>query len=384
VPEGDRDQEFTQATAAQFPVPLEKEDVGELKELTAWAKYTFSEDHDLVIVNKGDGRLQEGFDVCEKCGYAQVHDEKNPPPDNHDRPYRIQRPKDDYGAECGGKFRQVFLGNQFASDLMLLRIPIKAPFADNLRVEDIQGGEKKTRSRSVALHALSDGLRTLAEGLLKAASMRLQIDPAEFSTGYRLVPRQAGEPLRADVYLFDTLAGGAGYAAQAGECLKAILQEDLLPLLKKCQNPNCDRSCYECLRHYANQFYHHQLDRRLALGLLGYVLSGEFPTRDDFEAQARRLLPLRGMLELEGFTCRSGVTLGGQSVPLLVELGGGRVLAIGTHHGLLHESQPGFDHPVTRLALRQVGVRPVTLNEYLLSRNLPAARAEVEKIIQGG
>ena len=45
---------------------------------------------------------------------------------------------------------------------------------------------------------------------------------------------------------------------------------------------------------------------------------------------------------------------------------------------------PGFDHPVTRLALRQVGVRPVTLNEYLLSRNLPAARAEVEKIIQGG
>ena len=85
---------------------------------------------------------------------------------------------------------------------------------------------------SAAVGVLDDALRTLAEGLLLSASLHLSIDAAEFSAGFRIVPG-TGEGLRADVYLFDTLAGGAGYSDQAGRELPLIL-ERLKTLLLGC------------------------------------------------------------------------------------------------------------------------------------------------------
>jgi hypothetical protein len=376
----DRDQELSQSTSAQFPVPFGEDDVKDWRALTPRADYTFTPDRQLVIVNKGDGKVQEGFSVCTKCGSARIYDPDEPAAGVHDRPYKIQRPRDSYPTNCSGAFRQVFLGHQFLSDLMLLRIPIKPPFADALKVEEVQTGQ--AHGTSVALHALNDALRTLAESLLLAASRRLQIDPGEFSTGYRLLPKQIGFPLRGDVYLFDTLAGGAGYAAQVGEELLTILREDLARLLATCPSKDCDRSCYECIRHYGNQFYHGQLDRGLGAALLRYILDGTTPERGELEAQARRLKPLRRMFELEGFVCRSDAALKGQEVPLLLETNRGRKVAIGTYHGLLDQNQEGFDHPLESLESNGSGARVVLLNEYLLSRNLPAARGKLDEILR--
>src|SRR5262249_25315722 len=141
-------------------------------------------------------------------------------------------------------------------------------------------------------------------------------DPAEFNAGYRIVPGRDDHVLSADIYLFDTLAGGGGYADQAGRNIRAIL-ENALENLETCPK-SCSRSCQDCLRHYGNQFWHEHLDRHIGALLVRYALTDELPPVDDLDAQRRLLLPLRRMLELDGFACESGLSINGVSVPLIV------------------------------------------------------------------
>ena len=305
VPEQDRDQDFTYATSAQFPVPIGHEDIGPWTHLGAKGYFANVADQQLIIVNKGEKEHSSGFDVCDKCGCAKLAEDTCP--ERHDRPYLVPWIRGERPPACDGEFHRVFLGHQFRSDLLLLRVQIEPPFSDELH-------------SSVPMHAIQDALRTLAEGLLLAASYALSIDPAEFSAGFRLVPKEAGHALRADVYLFDTLAGGAGYAAQAAQELESILRGRLTEILCNCPK-GCDRSCYDCLRHYGNQFWHESLDRGLGFSLLNYLLNGTAPATDDFDKQALQLRPLQRMLELDNHTCRSLTSHQGEKVPLLVKEG---------------------------------------------------------------
>src|SRR5690606_9778348 len=123
---------------------------------------------------------------------------------------------------------------------------------------------------------LHDALRTAAEAIALAASRRLDIDPGELSAGYRLMAAVTEEdPCAlglADVYLFDTASGGAGYAAEAGDILPDILQWTI-DLLRGCPE-DCERSCTKCLRHYGNRYWHEHLDRHLAAQLVAYAKDG--------------------------------------------------------------------------------------------------------------
>ncbi len=80
----------------------------------------------------------------------------------------------------------------------------------------------------VVLRALEDGLYSIAEGLRLCASRhpQLDLDPSEFGAGFRIVPAQNEDELLLDVYLYDTLAGGAGYAELAGRHLAEILSDE--------------------------------------------------------------------------------------------------------------------------------------------------------------
>lgn len=353
IDENDRDQEFTYATSAQFPVPVGAAELEAWKPFSERGKLTYAADQELVVVNKGKEEEGEGFNVCNKCGHAQVANQ--PVPHGHKRPYLVARKGRDTPPRCNGTFMPVVLGHSFTSDLMILRIELAQPLEVRYHT-------------TAAVGVLDDALRTLAEGLLLAASRHLDIDPAEFSAGFRIVPG-TGESLRADVYLFDTLAGGAGYADQAGRELRAIL-EKLDRLLRVCPK-NCDRSCYYCLRHYGNQYWHASLDRFLAADMLAYTLDATLPRTDDLKDQARRLLPLKRMLEFDGYKCESSASVHGCEVPLLVERQGRR-LAIGTYNGLLNKDDLGelFTHPVYRLDGKPQ-LRTDLQNEYMLYRNLP-------------
>jgi hypothetical protein len=246
---------------------------------------------------------------------------------------------------------------------MLLRVTLDPPFRRN------------TADR-VFLCALEDALRSFAEALVIGASRRLDIDPAEFNTGSRLWHQTDDGRLRFDVYLFDTLTGGAGYAEEAGRDLDAVLAETERTL----RDCTCDTSCQECLRHYRNRIHHERLDRFLGLQLLVYLRDGHFPSTDDLERQATRLRPLERMFLLDGFTTTLDAVHRGQRVPLLVRTDN-RAVAVGTYPGLLDDKALDFDHPLTALD-GAPGTAVALVSDYRLSRNLPGAYQQVRRLLQ--
>lgn len=167
-----------------------------------------------------------------------------------------------------------------------------------------------------------------------------------------------------DLFLYDTLSGGAGYAEIAARNIPDIL-EATLALLEGC---SCDSSCTECLNHFHNQHIQDRLDRGLGASLLRYATRGEVPRCSSSDGQVAKLSQLRASLELDGFRCSEG---GVPEVPLLVERDGRR-MALGCYPGLV--GRPEFVHAVKDA--RNVHCH-LALNEYLLRSNLPDAHQRV-------
>lgn len=364
VDETDDDQEFSYASPAQFPIPLRQENEA-WQPLGKNSTKAFAEDRHLVVVNKGDPDLLRGFQVCTQCGKSVI-DQDAGGLAAHKRPYHVSyipgrggRP----GPNCNGDSRQVLLGNDFRSDLMIMRIRAKSPF------------ETTSDPGRAAFMAMQHAMRTLAEALNLAASRRLDLDPSEFNSGFRVYPTDPdNNEVVGEVYLFDTLSGGAGYASQIGNELLDVLESDVRNLLTNCRG-NCPRSCYECLRHYGNQYFHSQLDRHLALALLNYSLHGILPALDDVTHQVDALASLGRMLQKSGVTVQRGAQIGGTVIPLVAERSGRR-LFIGTSHGLYAKAASNL-HPLATRFGNDPAARIEIVNEFLLTRNRPAAHQEL-------
>ncbi|MGE4404254.1 DEAD/DEAH box helicase [Pseudomonas sp.] len=357
LPENDREQEITFATMAQFPQPVNPEELS----FTACgpnASFTHAIDQTLVTVNRGiEGAEFGGFSVCVDCGHASVYD-RNAHVGTHDRPYKLLGPKGT-PLSCSGRFERVLLGHDFKTDLLLLRMKIAEPVVTN--TADV-----------VVLHILEDALHSLAEALRLAASRhrQLDLDPAEFGSGFRIDSGVQEGARVLEVFLYDTLSGGAGYAEVAARHMQEIL-EDTLALLEGC---DCETSCTECLNHFHNQHLQNRLDRNLGAMLLRYAVWGEKPACASPERQAATLSQLQASLDLDGYQCTA---TGEESMPLLVERNGRRV-AIGCFPGLIHT--PTFVHPVADAK----GVQgAIGLNEYLLRSDLPGAHLKVKELFGG-
>jgi hypothetical protein len=227
----------------------------------------------------------------------------------HRRPYDIEfafnQPKPT--KLCNGEFHNVYLGHVFATNLLLMRMTVQPPMATDT-------------NNLVVLRTLEDAAYSIAEALRLAASRhpQLDLDPSEFGAGFRIVPSGNAEgQLFIDIYLYDTLAGGAGYAELAGQYLNDILR-DVLKLLENCP-AHCDRACESCLSHYHNQHLRDRLDRFVGAQLLRYAMSGEIPPEAPLPTQAANLQGLARLLELDGFRCSPLVNTNGQTVPFPVE-----------------------------------------------------------------
>ncbi len=155
---------------------------------------------------------------------------------------------------------------------MLLRITLDPPFQGN------------TADRVFRV-ALEDAMLTLAEALVLGASRALDIDPSEFNAAHRFWHHTEDGRVRFDVYIFDTLAGGAGYAEEAGRDLDRVLEETSRILI----DCTCTSSCQDCLRHYGNRIHHERLDRFLAAQLLDFARTGRSPTTQDLDLQGTKL-----------------------------------------------------------------------------------------------
>ncbi|PRY04686.1 DEAD/DEAH box helicase [Paraburkholderia sp. BL25I1N1] len=229
--EEDREQDVTYATMAQFPQPTNAEEFA-FKSAGERLIYTHAADRRLLTVNKGltQGGESKGFFVCSDCGCASVFDGIKPQVGKHKRPYLYNAKQ--APTECNGDSEHVFLGYDFHTDLVLLRFQISSPLVTDLS------------SRRV-VRTLESAAYSIAEALRLAASRhpQLDLDATEFGAGHRLLPKAGKDgDVVLDVFLYDTLAGGAGYSELAEKYLGEIL-ETTVQLLERCSCGACQIFC---------------------------------------------------------------------------------------------------------------------------------------------
>jgi ATP-dependent helicase YprA (DUF1998 family) len=282
VDEYDDEQVFTQATGAQLPLP-EGQSPFNWEPFLARGQLASARNQSLVMVNKGEEGSQQGdgFRVCTRCGKTLLSGDS---PGAHHRDYIIElrRGAPPPARICNGEFQRVYLGYAFASDILLFRIPIVRPFRFDPQVK---------RARQ----PIADALQSLCEAVVLSVGRVLDIDIREINAGYRFVKH--GNDHFADMFVYDTLSGGAGYATLAGEVFLEVFAE-VETLLGGCK---CSSSCDKCLRHYGNRLHHGSLDRFLALDVVTFIKEGRAPDSFNRMRHQAELLPLTQMLSLAGW-----------------------------------------------------------------------------------
>ena len=205
----------------------------------------------LLVTNRGANN--EGYNYCLQCGkILPVASLSNRVADSHLKPYPDQRNQQ---CEGGISVRGIVLGTDFITDILLVSLNLKPPLR-------LLPGDFGTQV----------ALRTLCEAIVKAACKRLDLSPSELSAEYRPAITESGKfGQEAEIFIYDTLPGGAGFARRVGEMGLDVFR-DALGILEDCQS--CDASCYRCLRNFQNKRDHELLDRRSGAMLLRYLLDG--------------------------------------------------------------------------------------------------------------
>lgn len=187
--------------------------------------------------------------------------------------------------------------------------------------------------------------------------------------------------LEAEIFLYDTLPGGAGFASQLAH--RGIeLFERALTLMKTCPE-DCDASCYRCLRSFKNKFEHGLLDRHVGAELLEYLLSGEMQPFHPQRIQAStRLLQQDLERQTDGITFFANEDvdvpdLGSVTIPILAARSSGERFAI-VLSGALTGDHPA-DPAIAEMREKWGGLPVIPVNELLVRGNLPAAT----RIVQG-
>ena len=242
--------------------------------------YAYATVGDLFMRNLGPDRVRPGFLLCPICGRLLDSDK----PGQHAYPANVP-PHRGYGrGPRAGKIcpnttrfdNRVVLGHRFRSEVVLLALDMP-PFMDAPFTEP--SGKAVWYSFGTLLG--------------EAAARTLQISPDEIQVGVRPLRDSMGR-IQGEIFIYDDVPGGAGYARAIREHLS-----DIIPLAQDmgnhCPNPDCGGACYHCLLSYRNQRIHNLLDRHLACAVLNYLLQGQEPclTKAQATRAARELMPYR-------------------------------------------------------------------------------------------
>lgn len=158
------------------------------------------------------------------------------------------------------------IGAIFTTDVLSIRVLGEGGFGNN--------GVLETTSRQPSSRP---ALASFSELLRLAVATYLDVSPDEFRVGRQTCLSDTG--IRTEqIFLADALANGAGYARRVAQPdhMRRALEEFLEQGGRKWEGvshaDDCDRSCPDCLRNYANRFQHGLLDWRLALDVSELVL----------------------------------------------------------------------------------------------------------------
>jgi ATP-dependent helicase YprA (DUF1998 family) len=148
-----------------------------------------------------------------------------------------------------------------------------------------------------------------------AAAALLDIDADELRVGVRSVMRPGGR-LHGEVFIHDTLPGGAGYAREIFDSLEEVLNS-ALNLSRNCSSQTCTGACYSCLLDYRNQSDHALLDRGLGRAVLEWILTAMRPVLTDAEADqvARPLVDFLG----NAYRIQPATRIGSHYLPLVFQ-----------------------------------------------------------------
>lgn len=331
------DQVFSRVTQAQLPLADEERRI-ETAPFGVRGGLVRRRKRPLVVVNEVDPNSDSaGFTVCKKCGKVLVAGESE---GSHYRDYYIRT--SGAPARCDGEFEQVFLGYGFISDVLLLRIDMKSP---------LRFGIQSRRDRK----PIEDALQTVCEALTLSIGRILDVDTREVSAGYRF--GNDGDSDFADIFIYDVLAGGAGYALQAGDSFGRVF-DAAKQLMSAC---TCTSSCENCLRHYGNRFSHASLDRHLGLVLARYIETGAIPAPLTHSEQLEVLKPLIDLVNLAGWS---------------VTVNEGHISA--SHAGKAFRLKAGPSLRASDGTSASDGARMLSFTPYELARDLPSAFAELK------
>lgn len=314
----------------------------------------------LLVTNRGP--REEGYTYCTKCGLIEPTAlPKSAVRVAHRKPY--PDPKDQ-NCPGGGATKGLMLGTDFISDVLLVSITVKPPL-----------------TVTPSLLATDVALRTISEALTKAGCARLELEANELQAEYRPALTVAGrEGREAEIYLYDTLPGGAGFAQRIGR-LGLVVFEDALRILETCPE-KCDRSCYRCLRSYKNKFEHDLLDRHIGASLLRFALEGTAPTIDTGRLERSIDLLFQDLkrhgvdgLGLERNKSLSIPGLDGVVAPILATTRDRGRFVIGLHSPLTPD-EPS-DECLRDLKEFSAALPVILIDELVVRRNLPSATARL-------
>lgn len=233
----------------------------------AFAPELYSAVHlgDLFIRNMGANPESPGFLICPDCGRLLDPDH----PQRHTYPADVPPHRGYQGMGRGPRAGElcpntrnfdnnVVLGHKFRSEVVLLALDmpgfLDAPFMEP--------------SGRAVWHSFG----TL---MSEAAARVLQINPDEIQAGVRPMRDTIGR-IQGEVFIYDDVPGGAGYARAIHDNLEEIANL-ALSLGQTCANVYCVDACYHCLLGYRNQRIHNLLDRNLGVAVLEYILQGKRP-----------------------------------------------------------------------------------------------------------
>jgi ATP-dependent helicase YprA (DUF1998 family) len=353
--------ETSYATRAKLTMGTPEEDAG-WTQANARLRSLSSRQH-LLVSNTGPER--GGYTYCTSCGRIEASTAPNP---TLVGPHRKPYPDADDNQVCDGinPTRHLVLGTDFITDIVLFSMRVESPLS-------LTPGQYPTLV----------ALRTLSEALAKSACDLLELEIGEVMAEFRpaLTPHGAAG-LETEIFLYDTLPGGAGFASQfAPRCLE--LFEHALKILRSCPE-GCDSSCYRCLRSFKNKFEHELLDRHVGAELLEYLLTNKLPQFDNRRVEASTALLYQdlqrqgdGTIDLQlsaAFPLAGG---GDVRAPILATANSGERFIIGLA-GPLTSGHPA-DLDLLKAIDGQSDVPVLLENELLVRRNLPAATRMVQQ-----
>lgn len=268
----DEDEEFTFTEAPYYSyVPNDAEILTQFKQSNI--RYIELSDKNVLTVNMG--KKKNGFNICRKCGGAEVAGTQNNGSFAFSQPYH-----DKYLCRHEGTVEtNIYLGYEFMTDMFMLDI-----MYDSRKLV----GTNNQKEKSILRAAVT----TLHEAIKKSASLELGIDYNEINGGWRPRMGQDGDS-HIEMFFYDNLSSGAGYSSMIG----SILDKVLIRAREILTNCDCARSCKNCLDNFYNQRNHLLFDRHLGLQLLDYAESNCYPDEYTQEEQEKYLKPLLRLIK---------------------------------------------------------------------------------------